>query len=87
MRAQNYGVIRKILHTTIIVGMVAASSLSHAQRGPGGPSGDMPKFIADGPKVGERLPDVTIVDDMGTPVNIRDITKGSYSVLVLGCLT
>ena len=87
MSAQNYGVIRKVLHTTIVLAMVAAPSLSQAQRAPGGPSGDIPKFIADGPKVGERLPDVTIVDDMGTPVNIRDITKGSYSVLVLGCLT
>jgi hypothetical protein len=84
MNAHNYGAIKKIVHTTIVVGMVAASSLSHAQRGP---SGDMPRFIENGPKVGERLPDLTIVDDMGSPVNIREITEGSYSVLVLGCLT
>jgi len=64
---------------------VVAASLSNAQRA--GPSGDMPRFLESGPKVGEQLPDLTIFDDMGTPVNIRDITKGNYSVLVLGCLT
>ena len=46
-----------------------------------------PRFLELGPKVGEQLPDLTIVDDMGSPVNIREITKGNYSVLVLGCLT
>ena len=85
MNAENYGVIRKIVHSAIVLSMVAAPSLSNAQRA--GPTGDIPKFIELGPKVGEQLPDITIVDDMGSPVNIREITKGNYSVLVLGCLT
>lgn len=85
MKIQSYSVLRNIVHASIVLGMVAAPSLSSAQRA--GPSGDMPRFLENGPKVGEQLPDLTIFDDMGTPVNIRDITKGSYSVLVLGCLT
>ena len=85
MKTQSYSVLRKIVHASIVLGMVAAPSLSSAQRA--GPSGDIPKFLENGPKVGEQLPDLTIFDDMGTPVNIRDVTKGNYSVLVLGCLT
>ncbi len=81
----NHSIFRKIAHAAIVVAMVAAPTLSQAQRA--GPSGDIPRFIEMGPKVGEQLPDLTIVDDMGSPVNIREITKGNYSVLVLGCLT
>jgi hypothetical protein len=83
------GAIRKIVHATVALALIATPLMSNAQQGrpPGGPSGDIPRFIEVGPKVGEQMPDVTIVDDMGMPVNIREITKGNYSVLVLGCLT
>ena len=47
----------------------------------------MPQFEADAPKVGEQLPDITIHDDLGNPVNIRDLAGENYKVLVLGCLT
>lgn len=83
-------IFRKIVHATVALALVSTPLLSNAQQGQrarGGPTGDIPKFIELGPKVGERLPDVTIVDDMGMPVNVREITKGNYSVLVLGCLT
>ena len=40
-----------------------------------------------GPKVGYRVPDLTIVDDQGNPANLRDITRGHYTVMTLGCLT
>ena len=39
------------------------------------------------PKVGEPLPDVTIYDDLGNPVNLRELADENYKVLVLGCLT
>ena len=41
----------------------------------------------NGPKVGDRVPDLAIVDDQGNPANIRDITRGHYTVMTLGCLT
>ena len=41
----------------------------------------------NGPKVGERVPDVTIVDDQGRPVSIRELAPGQYTVMTLGCLT
>ena len=41
----------------------------------------------NGPKVGERVPDVTIVDDQGHPVSIRELAQGQYTVMTLGCLT
>ena len=85
MKIQSYSALRNIVHASLVLSMAAVPSLSSAQRA--GPTGDIPKFVENGPKVGEQLPDLTIFDDMGTPVNIRDITKGSYSVLVLGCLT
>jgi hypothetical protein len=39
------------------------------------------------PQIGERLPDLTIVDAAGNAVNIRDLPGENYTVLVLGCLT
>ena len=41
----------------------------------------------NGPKVGEQVPDVTIVDDQGNPVDMRELARGQYTVLTLGCLT
>ena len=84
---RNQGVIRKIVPAFIMLGMVMAPLLSNAQAPRPGPTGDIPRFLESGPKVGDPLPDLSIFDDMGRPVNIRDITEGSYSVLVLGCLT
>ncbi len=45
------------------------------------------RFDAAAPKIGEPLPDLTLVDDQGNPANIRDIANEHYTVLVLGCLT
>lgn len=39
------------------------------------------------PRIGEQLPDLSIYDDSGKPVNIRELAKGKYTVLILGCLT
>ena len=40
------------------------------------------------PEIGEQIFDVTIVDDQGNPVNIRELaSQSSYTVLTLGCLT
>jgi hypothetical protein len=39
------------------------------------------------PKVGDMVPDLTIVDDQGNPANLRDITRGHYTTITLGCLT
>ena len=57
-----------------------------AQAPPG--YGPMPleRFRA-APEIGEPLPDLTIVDANGGPVNLREIARGHYTVLVLGCLT
>ena len=41
----------------------------------------------NGPKVGEMVPDVTIVDDQGRPVSVRELAQGQYTVMTLGCLT
>lgn len=41
----------------------------------------------NGPTVGDRVPDLTIVDDQGNPANLRAITRGHYTVMTLGCLT
>ena len=40
------------------------------------------------PGLGERIPDITIVDDQGNPANIRELAQRKpYTVLTLGCLT
>lgn len=86
VNAEN-GAIRKIVHAIVALALISTPLLSNAQQQRRGPTGDIPRFLESGPKVGEQVPDVTIVDDMGMPVSVREITKGNYSVLVLGCLT
>jgi len=45
------------------------------------------RFV-NAPEIGDQFPDVTIVDDQGTPVNIRELASQSpYTVITLGCLT
>ena len=39
------------------------------------------------PEIGERVPDLTLVDDQGNPAKVRDLTRGHYTVMTLGCLT
>lgn len=79
---------RKIASTAIVLGVAVMLPLGavQAQRG-GGPSGDIPRFLELGPKAGEMVPDLTILDDTGNPVSIRGLSKDNYSVFVLGCLT
>ena len=45
------------------------------------------RFLALAPKVGEMVPDLKIVNDKGDPVHLRELTRGHYTVLTLGCLT
>jgi hypothetical protein len=47
----------------------------------------MEEFETGAPQIGEQLPDLEIYDDLGNPVNIRDLAGENYKVLVLGCLT
>jgi hypothetical protein len=44
-------------------------------------------FEEGAPQIGEPLPDITIFDDQGNPVNLRELATENYTVLVLGCLT
>jgi hypothetical protein len=57
------------------------------QAGMQGGQPGMALFEERAPQIGEQLPDLTIVDDAGNPVNVRDIPGENYTVLVLGCLT
>lgn len=59
-----------------------------ANRGPlnRGPSNSNGRFELRGPEVGAPLPDIQLFDENGQPVSLASI-KGSYSVLVFGCLT
>ena len=45
------------------------------------------RFYSTVPGIGERVPDIQVVNDRGDPVNIREAATGQYTVLVLGCLT
>ncbi len=43
--------------------------------------------FASVPQIGELIPDIEIVDQHGYPVRLRDLTRGHYTVMTLGCLT
>lgn len=67
------------------MGMIA-SDAGKADLFVGGEPPDM-RFVG-APEIGEQISDVTIVDDRGNPVNIRELASQSpYTVLTLGCLT
>ena len=51
------------------------------------PTGTRDNPFPNGPQLGNLVQDMDIFDDEGTPVNIREIATGQYTVLVLGCLT
>ena len=69
----------------LFVGLMLSVGMNHALAQDGPPV--MPQFEADAPKIGEQLPDITIHDDLGNPVNLRELSDENYKVLVLGCLT
>ena len=86
----------------LVGGLLMFSTLLHAQLpGIGAPSMGMgmgtpppgldgfpdARFERIAPKIGDMIPDLTIVDRDGEPVNLRDLTGENYTVLVLGCLT
>ena len=71
-----------------LAGVASAQAPGGMARGMGaGPSGMDTRFMAAVPAIGEQIPDITIVDDQGNPVSMRDITTGQYTVLTVGCLT
>jgi len=69
------------LITGLLLYLASSTAFSQAQRPP------MQKFEDNAPQVGEQLPDLVVHDDLGNPVNIRDLADENYKVLVLGCLT
>jgi len=74
----------------LITGFQPAISMAQMGMGMGMGLGMGPpdaRFVV-APEVGEQISDVTIVDDQGNPVNIRELASQSpYTVLTLGCLT
>ena len=76
---------RSRINAGLLVGLLlylgSNTAFSQAQPPP------MERFETFAPKIGEPLPDITVHDDLGNLVNIRDLANENYKVLVLGCLT
>ena len=80
---------QRVLLPLAIAGLLQ-SGIVLAQQGMGAPGAERPnpRFDESGPRLGEQIPDLTIVDDQGNPVNIRELAgQSQYTVLTLGCLT
>jgi hypothetical protein len=79
---------RNVLLTIGMAGLLQSGlAFGQAGMGMGTAMGANPRFDV-APEIGEQFPDLTIVDDQGNPVNIRDLASQSqYTVLTLGCLT
>ena len=82
-----------ILASTILASLFALQAVTVEAQQRGGNQaramamGTNPRFAELAPEIGEPLPDLTIVDEHGNPVNVRDLASENYTVLVLGCLT
>jgi hypothetical protein len=78
---------QKASYSRIFAALFAAVFLclgvAQAQDGPP----PWPAFEEGAPQIGEQFPDLTIHDDLGNPVNLRELANENYKVLVLGCLT
>ena len=72
---------RRILGAALLAVALAAFLPLQAQpRRPG-------SFSDSVPDVGDALPDLTLHDAEGKAVQLQDLLRGHYTVLVLGCLT
>ena len=90
MRLQNNHISKLLIRTVVVISMVLSSASLFAQgMGPGNGMGQpmVAEFEAAAPDIGEALHDITIYNDLGIPVNVRDLASGKYKVIVLGCLT
>ena len=66
---------------SLALGGPLASQSAHLHHG-----GDNREFMAQPPRIGELIPDVTGYDEQGNEFSLRDL-KGQHTVLVCGCLT
>jgi hypothetical protein len=80
--------------TATIAGMAALvlTSVAIAQESPGratrSPRDQVTdRFVEAAPGVGQPPPDVVVYDADGNEQKLRELLRGRYSVLVLGCLT
>jgi len=79
----------------VLATSLLALSSANAQRpapgqAQGTRAGDGPgaeRFWPAAPQEGELFPNVSVVDDQGNSVSIRDLNAENYAVLILGCLT
>jgi len=68
----------------LAIGLLCATSAFAQPRG--GRGGLNARFERNSPKTGSLLPDVSAYDENGKKFKLRSL-KGSYTVLVFGCLT
>ena len=78
---------RTLLLAAAMGGLMSSTAFGQGGMGVPGAERPSPRFVV-APELGERIPDLTIVDDQGNPVNVRELASRSpYTVLTLGCLT
>ena len=79
---------RRYVLSLMLLGAMLQTSLAFAQGNLPGLPPLADRFDESAPAVGERLPDLTILDDQGNRVNMRELpAPGRYTVLTVGCLT
>ena len=78
---------RSVLALVFLGAMLQASPALAQGNLPGLPPLEA-RFDESAPAIGERLPDLTIFDDQGSRVDMRELpVPGRYTVLTVGCLT
>ncbi len=74
-----------LVRSVLVVALVLQASGAWAQRSrPMGNRQRGPQFRL--PQPGSRLPDLTVYDQQGKPFALKNL-RGSWTVLVFGCLT
>ena len=83
------------MHRILSIGLLAHLASSCASSGAGAAPRRLPPGVeplevreAAAPQVGDRFPNVSVLDSSGSPVDLWALTaEAPYTVVTLGCLT
>ena len=73
--------------TALTLAFALTAAVAAQPPGPGRERPGSQRFEETAPAVGEAVPDVVVYDESGKEQKLREIVRGHYTVLVLGCLT
>lgn len=73
--------------TTVSAAVALAATTASATKPKPGFRPAIERYEAAAPAVGDPMPDLAVYDAQGEPIDLGELLRENYTVLVLGCLT